>query len=93
MKEPKIPGPTCRTIDQVIRCIDDAVNSEELGDRQGHACHAKDNLEEIRTANEQLRAAVVHWQELAGDRLLRIEQLEEKVDSLEADLAEKDGGE
>ena len=91
MKEPKIPGPTCRTIDHVIRLIDDAANSDELGDRQSNASHAKDCLEEVRSANEQLRVAVVYWQELAGDRLMRVEQLEEKVDSLEADLAEADG--
>lgn len=77
MSEPKIPKPTCPIINQAIQCIRDATADDATPtERDWNVSAAIDHLEEIRAANEQLRAALMYWQEKAYDRLLVIDKLE-----------------
>lgn len=67
MREPRMPGHTCPEIDKIIAGIDNAENA-----LYGLA----DIMEELRTANSQLRECAEYWQE-------QYEELKAEMDAME----------
>jgi hypothetical protein len=59
-KAPKIPNHTCPAIDRVLSKIDKIANSEKSITQYQHDQLMK-RMEELRTANDNLRESGIYW--------------------------------
>lgn len=105
---PRMPKWTCPLIDRIIHSVESALDALDrtcdediddyksvLEDAQAALRDVCDEIEEVRTANSQLRACAEYWEEQCNDQQQEVETLKEKLadamtmcDDLRRDLDE-----
>ena len=101
MTEPKRPGWTCPTIDKIQKAIraaeklcdagryhDEDDLRQQLKQIENELYREADRLEEVRSANEALRANAEWWEARAGELEAEADVLRDKVSGLEDELRE-----